>query len=196
MKTKTSLLLTVLLFAFAFAKAQEIQPTPSEEKAAIGAQDTLKLEEYNPLKPAKAAFYSAVFPGLGQAYNKDYWKIPIVYGALGTGIYFAVDNDREFKRYRTALKQRFAGRDDEFTVDGEEIFTDDGLIRAQDFFRRRKELSILVTVGIYILQIVEANVDAHLSQFTVDDKLSLKPEVYQQDWGGNTNFGLSLNYSF
>ena len=52
----------------------------------------------DPLRPAKAAFYSAVLPGLGQAYNKKYWKIPIVYGAIGTGLYFYLDNNKLYKQ--------------------------------------------------------------------------------------------------
>ena len=60
------------------------------------------------LRPSKATFYSAVLPGLGQAYNKKYWKIPIVYGALATGLYFYNQNDNDYKRYRNAYKRRLA----------------------------------------------------------------------------------------
>ena len=62
----------------------------------------------DPLRPAKAAFYSAVLPGLGQAYNKKYWKIPIVYAAIGTGLYFYLDNNKLYKQYRNAYKRRLA----------------------------------------------------------------------------------------
>ena len=58
----------------------------SKTEAVLVAKDTLKSNNIDPLTPAKAAFYSAVLPGLGQAYNKKYWKIPLVYGALGTSI--------------------------------------------------------------------------------------------------------------
>mgnify|MGYP001417547654 FL=1 len=71
------------------------------------------------LRPSKATFYSAVLPGLGQAYNKKYWKIPIVYGALGAGIYFYKKNDTDYNRYRSAYKRRLAGfTDDEFFGNG------------------------------------------------------------------------------
>ena len=92
----------------------------------------------NPLSPAKAAFYSAILPGLGQAYNKKYWKIPIVYGAIGTGVYFYVTNNKEYNRYRDAYKSRLAGfTNDEFYLDanGEQLdtprVTTEGLERAQ-----------------------------------------------------------------
>ncbi|MEH6407890.1 MAG: DUF5683 domain-containing protein [Leeuwenhoekiella sp.] len=179
-----------------FAKAQEDKNTPE-----ITAQDTTYVDNYLPLKPAKVAFLSAVLPGLGQAYNRDYWKIPLVYGALGTGVVVAVYNNNEFQRYRTAYKNRIAGRPDEFTVTAEdgtitEIFTEDNLIDAQDFFRKRKELSILVTAGLYILQIIEANVDAHLSQYNVDDRLSVNPFIKREDYNFSNTFGFSITYSF
>ena len=59
------------------------------------ARELRNVKPYNPLAPTKAAFYSAILPGLGQAYTGKYWKIPIVYGALGTGIGIALWNQRE-----------------------------------------------------------------------------------------------------
>ena len=163
------------------------------------SQETVSADDYDPLRPTRAAFYAASLPGLGQAYNKDYWKIPIVVGALGTGIFFAVDNHNEFIRYRTAFKQRLAGRMDEFTIvneDGttEEIFTDEALIDAQDFFRRRKELSILITAGMYVLQILEANVDAHLTQYDVDDNITFAPDIHTDDLGLAMHYGFKITY--
>ena len=64
----------------------------------IKTKDTIKKNEINPLTPAKAAFYSAVLPGLGQAYNKKYWKIPLVYGAIGTSLYFYINNNKKYHR--------------------------------------------------------------------------------------------------
>jgi hypothetical protein len=191
---RKSILLIGFLLIYVFAKAQSEEITITEDPdTKINTQ-----QDVDPLRPARAAFYAATLPGLGQAYNKDYWKLPIVYGALGTGIFFAIDNDREFKRYRTAFKDRLAGRVDEFTIieDGEstEIFTDDGLIDAQDFFRRRKELAILITAGMYILQILEANVDAHLSQYDVTDDLTFAPDIHTDDLGQAFRYGFKLTY--
>ena len=124
-------------------------------------------EEIDMLAPSKAAFYSAVLPGLGQAYNKKYWKIPIVYAALGTGVYFYKMNDKQYNRYRDAYKRRLAGyQDDEFygDVPGQPRIADDALIRAQKTLKKNKEISILVTLGLYALNIIDANVDAHLIQ--------------------------------
>ena len=157
----------------------------------------------NALAPAKAAFYSAILPGLGQAYNKKYWKIPIVFGALGTGIYFYTTNNKEYNRYRNAYKSRLAGfTNDEFYLDaagnplGTPRVTTEGLERGQKFYRRNKDLSLLITVGLYALNIIDANVDAHLMQFNVDENLSLAPHFYLNELDGKGQTGLTLNFKF
>jgi hypothetical protein len=154
--------------------------------------DSIIVKEIDPLRPAKAAFYSAILPGLGQAYNKRYWKIPIVYGALGTGVYFYVTNNEEYHRYRNAYKQRLAGKEDEFLGQ----YSDKTLLNAQKVFQRNRDLSLLVTVGLYVLNIVDANVDAHLMQFNVNDRLSLRPDIYPTEVNYKQNVGMTLNYRF
>ncbi|MBM6500715.1 DUF5683 domain-containing protein [Flavobacterium macrobrachii] len=159
------------------------------------AKDTtqLKLTPIDPLRPTKAAFASAILPGLGQAYNKRYWKIPIVYGALGTSMYFYLDNNKKYHSVRDAYKRRLAGfNDDEY----QNIYDNDRLIQAQRFYQRNRDLSLLVTIGFYVLNIVDANVDAHLMQFNVNDNLSFAPDVYQTDFNAKPNIGLTFNYKF
>ena len=129
--------------------------------------DTIVRQQINPLAPARAAFYSAIIPGLGQAYNKKYWKIPLVYGAIGTGVYFYTTNNKEYNRFRSAYKQRLRGQDDEFKGQ----YSDATLINAQRGFQRNRDMSLAVSIGLYILNIVDANVDAHLQQFNVNDDL-------------------------
>ncbi len=141
---------------------------------------------YDPLSPARAAFYSAVLPGLGQAYNGKYWKIPIVYTALGVGVYFYFRNDDQYDRYRDAYKSRLAGKTtDEFSDEnGTPIISTQGLIEAQRLYQRNKEISVLVTLGLYALNIIDANVDAHLQQFNVSEDLSLKPALDYDHFSG------------
>ena len=157
----------------------------------------------NPLSPAKAAFYSAILPGLGQAYNKKYWKIPIVYAAIGTGVYFYIENNKQYNRYRDAYKRRLAGfTDDEFYFDSQGVelntprVSTDRLEDAQDLFRKNKELSLLVTIGFYALNIIDANVDAHLLQYNVDENLSLSPHYELNEFDATSNLGLTLNFKF
>lgn len=179
--------ITLLLF---FGNALIFAQAKSETK--LVSKDTVKSQEINPLAPAKAAFYSAVLPGLGQAYNKKYWKIPLVYGAMGTSLYYYSWNNRKYNQYRNAYKNRLAG----YTDDKFEYLDDARLIQAQRFHQRNRDISLLLTVGFYILNIVDANVDAHLLQFNVNDNLSLNPKIDQNDINYKTNFGLALNYTF
>jgi hypothetical protein len=196
-KLKLILPALILLFASNLLYAQEDSLVISTVPEPI-VEEKLDYKPYDPLAPARAAFYSAVLPGLGQAYNGKYWKIPLVYAGLGVGIYFYLDNDKEYDRYRSIYKRRLAGfTDDEFTrADGTQRITNDGLIRAQRFFQRNKELSLLITVGIYALNIIDANVTAHLQQFNVNEDLSFRPAVNFDRYTGKTDYGLSLNYSF
>jgi hypothetical protein len=156
------------------------------------AKDTLKSSNIDPLTPAKAAFFSAVLPGLGQAYNKKYWKIPLVYGAIGTSVYFYVDNNKKYRQFRDAYKSRLEG----VITEDLKRFDNNRLIAAQKFYQRNRDLSALVTLAFYALNIIDANVDAALLQFNVDESLSLRPAIYQNDVTFRTNVGLTINYTF
>lgn len=167
----------------------------SQEKndGVLVVKDSLKSNDIDPLTPAKAAFYSAVLPGLGQAYNKKYWKIPLVYGAIGTSLYFYLDSNKKYKQYRNEYKRRLEG-----FGRGEELarYDDTTLISAQKFYQRNRDLSTLFIVGFYVLNIIDANVDAALIQFNVNENLSLKPNIYLNDVTSRTNVGLTFNYNF
>ncbi|KUJ63849.1 hypothetical protein AR687_01290 [Flavobacteriaceae bacterium CRH] len=164
----------------------------AKEETVLIAKDTTKLEEIDPLTPAKAAFYSAILPGLGQAYNKKYWKIPLVYGAIGTSMYFYIDNNRKYKDYRNAYKRRLEGYND----DNYQFLDESRLIAGQKFYQRNRDLSALFVVAFYALNIIDANVDAALIQFNVDERLSLRPEIYPNDVTFKPNVGLTFNYRF
>jgi hypothetical protein len=192
------------LLSCCFLSAQEKNNKKKELPATITVDSIIEIKStYNPISPAKAAFYSAVLPGLGQAYNKRYWKIPIVFGGLATGIYFYTNNNKEYNRYRDAYKSRLAGlKTDEFYFDPqgnpltEPRVTTEGLERGQKFYRKNKEISLLVTLGIYALNIIDANVDAHLMQYNVDENLSLAPHFKINEIDATSNLGLTLNFKF
>ena len=164
----------------------------AQTEAVLVAKDTLKSNDIDPLTPAKAAFFSAILPGLGQAYNKKYWKIPLVYGALGTSVYFYIDNNRKYHQYRNAYKSRLEG----YTTDDLAFLDNDRLIAGQKFYQRNRDLSALVTLAFYALNIIDANVDAALIQFNVDENLSIRPVLYPNDVTLKTNVGLTFNYNF
>jgi hypothetical protein len=161
-------------------------------KTVLVAKDTVKSIDIDPLTPAKAAFYSAILPGLGQAYNKKYWKIPLVYGAIGVSMYYYLDSNKSYHQYRDAYKRRLEGyTDDEFSY-----LDESRLISAQKFYQRNRDLSALFVVGFYVLNIIDANVDAALIQFNVNENLSVRPDVNMNNVTLKANVGLTFNYNF
>ena len=137
------------------------------------AQDQLNKKNINILRPSKAAFYSAVFPGLGQVYNRKAWKVPIVFSAIGISGYAYDFNKKKYFSYRNAYKRRLAGfNDDEFQG---LILNNERLLDGQDFYRKNKDLSMVFLVGFYFLNILDANIDAHLLDFNVNENLSFEP---------------------
>jgi len=197
----------VFVFSYLFClslNAQEKDSIKTNLPKEVIIDSTVVISKpINPLSPAKAAFYSAVLPGLGQAYNKKYWKIPLVIGAIGTGVYFYTTNNKEYNRYRDAYKSRLAGyKNDEFYFDAngnplqDPRVTTEALQRGQEFYRRNKDLSLLITVGIYALNIIDANVDAHLMQYNIDENLTLTPHYQLNEFDGKSQTGLTLNFKF
>ncbi len=162
-------------------------------ESTLKVNDSLKSIDIDPLTPAKAAFYSAILPGLGQAYNKKYWKIPIVYGAIGVSMYYYLDSNKKYNQFRDEYKRRLEGheRGEEY-----EKYSDETLIRAQKSYQRNRDLSTLFVVGFYVLNIIDANVDAALIQFNVNENLSVKPDIYRNDVTSKANVGLTFNYNF
>lgn len=186
MKVLQYIALSICLFLSFQVKAQE--------EISLKSADTTKAI-INPNAPAKAAFYSALVPGLGQAYNKKYWKIPFVYAGLGAGIYYYTWNQKKYHEFRDEYKRRLDGTyDPNHPIYGD--LDNDRLVRAQKFHQRNRDLSALITAGIYIFNIIDANVDAHLMQFNVNDNLSVKPDLNQNEIDYKYNYGLTLTYNF
>ncbi len=151
------------------------------------------LSKYN---PTKAGLYSAVLPGLGQYYNRKYWKIPIVWGAIGTGVGITLWNNKQYKRYRDAFVAQLNGLPHEFSnIPG---ITAEALGRTQDRAKRQRDYAIAVTGLIYVLNIVDAVVDAHLYEGRHDPDLALQPTIIYDEFAlqNTAKAGLSLNFKF
>lgn len=118
--------------------------------------------------PAKASLYSALLPGLGQAKNGDYWKIPIFYGGFAVSGYCWAFNQKQYKRYKDLYIQA-ATPDGGYTGNQ----TAENLKWYRDSYRRLRDYSIVATALIYVLNIVDASVFAHFSNFDVSDDISL-----------------------
>jgi len=145
--------------------------------SSVSAQnnDTILLKQHS---PKKATILSAVLPGAGQFYNKKYWKIPIIYGGFGTLAYFATANNKLYQDYKLAYKHR--NDDDPATIDKFPLYSDQGLLQAKNYYRRNVELSVIFSVVLYTLNVVDAAVDAHLYDFDISDNLaiSIKPDIF------------------
>ena len=188
--------------------------TTVQMKPLIVKGDTATIPlnlEVKPFKanPTKAIIYSAIFPGLGQIYNKKYWKLPIVYGGFigfsyaisWNGRYYTdysngyidiMDDDPATDRWKNFLPY---GRDPE-SIDKE--WLKDVLKRRKDFYRRFRDLSIIGTVAMYGLCIIDAYVDAQLFDFDMSQDLSLRIEptiIQKTDYLANS-FGVQFSISF
>ncbi len=147
-------------------------------KVEIVKTDSVKIKK--PHSPLKATIMSVALPGLGQVYNGKWWKVPIIYGAFGGLIYSSVWNHQKHSLYKKAYLIRID--DDPDTVDEfEDRYTEGNLRELTNFYQRNRDLSLIFTGVIYVLNIIDATVDAHLKDFNVSDDLTLKvrPTLHQ-----------------
>ena len=132
-------------------------------------------------RPQKAALRSTIFPGLGQIYNKSYWKLPIIYGGHAFFAFQIHDNSVKYKYYLNALLIETGKIPD---LKNPTQFTETQLRRRTEIFRRNRDYFIIISVLWYALNIVEAHVDAHLLEFDLNEDLafSVKPTSVQNKW--------------
>lgn len=152
-------------------------------------------------KPGRAALYSAIIPGAGQVYNGHYWKVPVIYAVGGTLGYLIVDNNKKYQDYR--LSYAFETDDDPATEqfikskDGQVLnLSTNALRNGRDLYRRNRDLSFILLVLAYGLNVMEANVGAHLNEFDISDDLSMhwQPSVQFASFGAQPAPGLSLHF--
>lgn len=145
--------------------------------------------------PVKATLLSAVLPGAGQVYNRKYWKVPVIYAAF-TGLgYLAKWNDDRYDTFRSAYQFRVDGNPE--TVDNyTDVYSDNDLKLLRDYYRRNRDLSLIFTGLIYVLNIVDASVDAHLFYFDVSDNLSMNitPAILPYNRTALTGIQLGLKF--
>jgi hypothetical protein len=160
--------------------------------------DSIYIDEDILNRPKKATNFSTILPGLGQIYNKRYWKLPIIYGTLGTIGYFISYNNKKYQQYRNAylLKKSFP---EDFLEDKLAIeISEENLLRGVDYYRRNRDLLMILLVGFYGLQILDAHVDAHLMDFEINEDISLGvgPGVETQSLVSAQQYGLKLTLKF
>jgi hypothetical protein len=178
--------------------------------------DLPEVKTFKP-SPTKAVLYSAIFPGLGQIYNRKYWKLPLVYaGAVGC-IYAVSWNGTQYRGYKNAYRDLFdgnpetnrwkdynykyyGGTDEQpeyWNASAVNRFAD-RLKNGRDNFRRNLELSYIISAGVYFLVMIDAYVDAHLFEFDISEDLSFKmePVLFERTITNKQSFGLQCSITF
>ena len=146
----------------------------------------------------KASTLSFVCPGAGQIYNGSYWKVPIVVAGMASMVYVIDWNQRGYVRFKTAYDLATDG--DDSTV-GEFPYTSEESLRSiKNAYRRNRDLAIIGTVAVYLIQVADAHIDAHMQAYDISDNLSMKiePCITQSATpnGISNNFGLNLTMNF
>jgi hypothetical protein len=136
---------------------------------SVASDSSLKVHS-----PTKAALFSAALPGLGQVYNKKYWKIPIIYAGFGVFAYFITNNHKEYVKYREAYDYVSSGDSTYIDNDYAYKYNEDQLRDGKNYYRRNLEFTYILAGLWYILNILDATVDAHFFNFDIDDDLSLR----------------------
>lgn len=191
---------TTIFLLFFFSIPALAQETEDSTAVFIGTDSNLLTDPQNVERivydtledrPNTAAFYSMALPGLGQAYNKSYWKIPLIYsGAVVIGYYINY-NHQLFLQYRDGL---YAIRDrDDRTQPFNPNLSETTYERATSYWRRNRDLLMIAGLVLYLANIVDAHVDAHLALFNVDEDISMRFEPYFDQTAMLTNvYGVSL----
>lgn len=215
-------LLLVILWKFTGVNAVDV----SCDRALVEEQlaDTLQTEgekvNRKPHSPHKATVYAIVLPGLGQVYNRQWWKLPILYGGAGATIYGINWNSRNLKRFKNAYidysryldekaknpnapypknpsweKVYLGGGVEKFSPQQRANFQNQ-LKNKKINFKRDRDLLYIVMGGIYAAQIIDACVFAHFYDFEIDEDLSLsiQPDAFYAPAGGMVGLTLTLNF--
>jgi hypothetical protein len=189
-------LLSYLLFFIVISvnvHAQQNDSLRAEyKKDSTEAKKAVKKAIYGDAR--KATIMSACVPGLGQLYNKKYWKTPVIYAALGGIGYWGVTNHIKYKYYSDNLKAVYD--DDENTINST-LYSGDQLVTQKKYYQKYRDIAIMLGALVYLVNIIDANVDAHLKTFDISDDLSLQINPYSNlDYNNKLQAGLSLKLKF
>ncbi|WP_143470804.1 DUF5683 domain-containing protein [Labilibaculum manganireducens] len=199
-----------LIFLMLFGKSNNAISQQLVEADTVAVESIVKVHS-----PHKATMYSVIFPGLGQAYNKKYWKIPILYAGIGVTVYAINWNTKNYKKYKSGFKdfsefydwkalseeeklvtekptadsyQKILENDWEETDSRTDTWFKTTLQNGKDSYKHDRDLSYIILVGVYVLNIVDAAVDAHFTNFNVNNDLTIKvePAVSYSAFSGNS----------
>jgi hypothetical protein len=206
--------IALFIFCSQLSFAQNIRPlpvvtdtTPVKTSITVKKVDTTKDKKIDSVlkthSPRIAAIRSAIFPGLGQIYNKKYWKLPIVYGGMGAATYIFVDNIKTYREYRFAYSARYKAalplprRDSTDYKKLKEVYktvySPETIRAARNKFRQYVDYSVLFFILMWGLNVVDATVDAHLKAFDVSPNLSLNIVPGHSELANTNGLSLVLN---
>lgn len=154
----------------------------------VGFSFTTSAQEYGEKMPKKAGLYSAILPGSGQVYTKKYWKVPVIYGGLITSAYYINESNDLYQLYKSTYLNRLDG---DFSDNLN--YSDSDLRTLTEHYRRNREVSALLFTLTYILNIVDASVNAHLFDYDVSEDLSLHIQPVYFSKENASGFSLSFN---
>ena len=201
MRRKKALLFSFMLLIAYTVVGQRADTTVQiiRDTIFIEGQDTTLIKSYaKRYNPRKALLIAAAVPGAGQIYNKKYWKLPLVYGGfylLYDGMQFYNNMYQEHKDY--LYENLESGKSAGSAVHDPSGFTTDQLRRIVDRARRERDFFVILLGGMYLLQIIDAHVDAHLKEFDLNPNLHvrLRPTMSQDALVGRQT-GMSLTFRF
>lgn len=148
----------------------------------LTTSDTIAVKKLFQPNPKKAGMYSSILPGAGQLYNRQYWKLPLVYGAFGTMGFFIKYNYDKYIEYRSAYISRL---DASSANDVLPLYSVNDIKRQQDLYRKDLDILVLVTAVLYGAQILDAIASAHLKNFDITPDISMNLEpVIQNNYAG------------
>lgn len=178
-------------------KSSKIAPPPTEDTTTVVEKAKKqgfvhRVFSKNYPNPRTAALFSAVLPGAGQAYNKKWWKVPLVWGILGGITYFTFDTQNTYHELRDAYATIVNGGTPESPYDA---FDATRLKSYRDTFRGYTEKWYLALGVTYLLNVTDAFVDAHLTRFDVSDDLSMRIKPSLETSAGLPVFGLGISFS-
>lgn len=183
----------ILAFLMVTGLTLSAQTDTSANAAQVSTSDSTKVAKHSPT----TAMLLSIVPGGGQIYNKKYWKLPIVYGCLAASSYFIYSSATKMADYRNEFINRRDGNV-ELLVEEYAQYNDENIIELKNKYRRNMEISIGVTAIFYVLNIIDAMVDAHLYYFDISDDLSLRwsPSVMPSLAHNRPSYGMSLQFRF
>jgi hypothetical protein len=176
----------------------QIPESKAQQQDSVSVRTDTKQEKEKPdysllpKNPKKATLLSAILPGAGQVYNNKAWKVPLIYGGFMTDIYFINYNNNRYQVFRNALFAFDEGDNSAFPS-----LNRDALVRNVNYWRQNRDMTILLLGAIYALNIIDANVDAHLSGFDISDDIAMKIEPNFNAFSANNNsWGFTLKFQF